>query len=63
MIRVGRYNMALKIKCDICNNELNKAGALLFTPPVHKSDVDKYHICVKCWPKVRQLLIVLSKKV
>lgn len=37
----------LKIKCDKCNKELDKQGALVFSPPCN-SKVLKWHLCIEC---------------
>jgi len=41
----------LVVKCDSCGQLMDQPGALLFTPPIGKDsrDVEKYHICVKCY--------------
>lgn len=38
----------LQIKCDNCKVRLKEPGALLFSPP-KKGKCEKYHICVKCY--------------
>jgi hypothetical protein len=43
------------VKCALCKQELDKPGALLFSPPndtLSSNDVDlviKQHICVECY--------------
>ena len=43
------------IKCYVCDAELEKPGALVFSPPypgyIMNSDsvVEKMHLCGKCW--------------
>ncbi len=44
--------MSIKPICDKCNKELTKFGAILFSPPDQKSNVKKYHICVKCFKEI-----------
>lgn len=44
----------IKPKCDKCGEELQAYGGLAFSPPEtlpdeSPSQVDKIHICVKCW--------------
>jgi len=47
--------MAIKPKCNICKEELQDYGAILFSPPDKKSTVKKYHICLKCFKKIKKL--------
>ena len=50
--------MAIKPKCDICNKNLKKFGALAFSPPKKsKNNVKKYHICKKCWKILKRIFI------
>lgn len=44
--------MAIKPKCDKCGKELDKFGAILFSPPNERSEVKKYHICVDCYQEM-----------
>ncbi len=42
----------IKPKCIVCRQKLEKAGALLFSPPNsidNGEEVGKYHICSDCW--------------
>jgi hypothetical protein len=47
----------IAIKCCCCTNELDRAGALIFSPPFHEDDVvvlstfqvHKVHVCNRCW--------------
>lgn len=45
----------IKPKCDKCGEELQAYGGLAFSPPETLPDespsrqVDKIHICAKCW--------------
>ena len=48
--------MSLSPVCDVCNEPLNVAGALLFSPPM-QSKVMKFHVCVACWAKKVKKLI------
>lgn len=42
--------MSLKIDCDFCGEELNKPGALLFSPPMGELETCfKHHMCKSCW--------------
>lgn len=46
--------MAIAPKCDKCQKELKKPGALVFSPPESveaHAPVDKYHVCSDCWRK------------
>jgi len=45
----------LKLKCNVCNKELEELGALCFSPPNEKSTVKKYHVCKKCWEMIYTL--------
>jgi len=38
-------------KCDICKEELNEYGALMFSPPDEEGNVKKFHICKNCYVK------------
>lgn len=43
--------------CDKCGEELKKFGAILLGPPKRKKKkykVVKYHICVKCYKKLKK---------
>ena len=54
----------LDILCDVCSSGLEEMGALVFSPPLARSTgsvagaraivVDKYHICVRCWPQLNR---------
>jgi len=48
--------MAIRLKCDKCNKELAKPGALLFSPPNKKSIVRKFHLCIKCYGEMLKAL-------
>ncbi len=39
--------------CDLCKEELNRYGALLFSPPEDKK-VIKTHICKECYCKLKE---------
>jgi hypothetical protein len=47
--------MAIKPKCDICKEELKDYGAILLSSPNKKSMVKKYHICLKCFRKIKKV--------
>lgn len=36
-------------KCNRCDEELTKFGAILLSPPDKKSKVKKYHLCRDCF--------------
>jgi hypothetical protein len=47
----------LELRCDMCRQALQEPGALIFSPPPTESwFVEKYHVCIDCWPKVAALL-------
>lgn len=47
----------LKVNCNYCKKELNKPGALVFSPPFSKSgEVFKIHLCEVCWEIFRKIL-------
>jgi len=46
----------IAVKCDRCEQELNTPGALVFSPP-DGQDVKKYHVCLKCWQRLVQVLM------
>ena len=60
----------LKINCDVCGEELDEPGALLFSPPADSdeqddyycSGCDKYHICVTCYRRFIQLINEKTEK-
>ena len=52
--------MALKIKCDSCDEEIQIPGALLFSPPKEKT-VKKIHLCKKCYYKTIEILNLKEK--
>lgn len=44
--------------CDKCGEEQTELGALLFSPPmafpnVTWRNVEKYHICVECYERMK----------
>ena len=39
----------IKVKCFECCDELTELGALLFSPPNENSQVDKFHVCTRCY--------------
>jgi len=46
--------MALVIQCDICEEELEEPGALVFGPPGYctggeRGNVNKFHLCTNCY--------------
>ena len=43
----------IKPKCDICKEELEEYGALLFSPPEGEK-VIKNHICKRCYNKIKE---------
>jgi len=44
--------------CSVCDTKLEKPGAVLLSPPIKANKemsvttVQKYHICITCWPKL-----------
>jgi len=40
----------LKFKCQACDKELERAGALLFSPPINNMTL-KHHLCEDCYDK------------
>ncbi len=46
----------MKIKCDKCGEELKALGGLLFGPPILNT-CNKYHLCVKCYREIRDLIL------
>lgn len=47
----------LRVYCDCCAKELTEQGGLIFTPPAPKRNiVDKWHICVKCFARLKAVL-------
>ena len=53
--------MAIKPKCDKCQNELKEFGAILLSPPNKKSNVHKYHLCVECYEYIKSLINGIDK--
>lgn len=45
--------MAIRPICDLCGEELNEYGAILLSPPDDSGSVKKYHICKKCYEKIK----------
>lgn len=39
----------IRVRYFDCNDELTELGALLFSPPNEFNQVDKFHICTKCY--------------
>jgi|RhiMethySRZTD1v2_1073278.scaffolds.fasta_scaffold3554659_1 hypothetical protein len=47
----------LELRCDICHGLLDEPEALIFSPPMSKAWlIEKFHVCVDCWPTVVALL-------
>ena len=48
----------LLIKCNTCDNVLDTPGALVFSPPLRNNplNVEKYHVCVKCWQQLKNFM-------
>lgn len=46
----------IKLKCLMCKQELKEFGGIIITPPCEKAELKeyhkKYHICVKCFPRI-----------
>lgn len=53
----GKLVKMIKVYCTTCGYELEEPGALLFSPPFEDQTASKYHICMKCWPAFRNLII------
>jgi hypothetical protein len=45
--------MAIKPVCNICGNELTDFGGILLSPPDDKNMVRKFHVCKKCYEKIK----------
>jgi len=47
--------MSINVSCSHCRKELNRPGALVFSPPDNYDEsyifnnVKKFHICSDCW--------------
>ena len=46
--------MAIKPVCNSCRKELDDFGAILFGPPDKNSTVKKFHLCKKCYQKIKK---------
>lgn len=62
--------MSIKVVCCICKKELDKPGALLFSPPYHdnlnvvddkKDRCQKFHICKECYENNIIDLVLIDK--
>jgi hypothetical protein len=42
----------MNVLCFFCERYLEQPGALLFGIPKVDGTVNKYHVCVDCWPCV-----------
>jgi hypothetical protein len=49
--------MALKIRCERCEVELEEPGALLFSPPDSSGSCTKKHYCVKCYVAIHNFCL------
>ena len=47
--------MSIKIECHVCSRELDRDGALIFSPP-NGLTTGKYHVCIRCWRKLSEWL-------
>jgi len=36
-------------QCDLCQEKLDRPGALVFSPPEADGRVNKLHVCMVCW--------------
>ena len=52
----------LEIDCYICGDELNEPGGLMFSPINAWSELEKNHICKRCWELVWDAYIVKLRK-
>ena len=54
--------MAIGPVCDKCGEEFDEYGALAFSNPktlpdgTRGRDVEKYHLCIKCWVLFKEWL-------
>ena len=48
--------MAIKPICDKCQKELDEPGAILLSPPNEKGQVQKFHLCLRCYGEVAEWL-------
>ena len=48
--------MAIQPMCDKCGEALTEFGAPLFSPPVDKNSVKKFHLCTKCYERLAEEL-------
>jgi hypothetical protein len=44
--------MAIKPKCDVCEEELKDYGGLIFSPPNEEGMVKKLNLCKNCYDKL-----------
>ena len=42
----------IAVKCDKCNKEIIKKGAILWSPPDEKEMCKKTHLCIMCYADV-----------
>jgi hypothetical protein len=53
----------MEITCDLCGKELDKPGALLFSPPGERQACFKIHICYECyWRDLIPFTIKMQKE-
>ena len=53
--------MAIKPKCDKCEEELKEFGAILLSPPNKKNEVKKFHLCKGCYKEMVSSLKIKGK--
>ena len=46
----------IKVDCFICDRELDRAGAILLSPPDKSDRVIKRHICDVCYALIMKVL-------
>jgi hypothetical protein len=51
----------IEVICDKCGKEINKKGAILWSPPKlrflgEKETCEKYHICCSCFEKILKFI-------
>ena len=54
--------------CALCDTKMTHPGAVVLSPPVKTNKensvatVQKYHVCVNCWPKLEKAMDKLNEK-
>ena len=60
-----RCQNLLQIFCDVgiaedCEGELKNKGAILISPPDNENKYRKYHICINCYNKLMETIILMG---